>query len=1164
MPRKVKTKVSQKPKAAKVSPTPKNERERPKNVDASGKAAKLCTEEPTAPVIVSEEGTSLMESLFTALAGGVSPSRVASDVLRLYCEGNRQELCAAILNLVGKVSGVVDGELGAAAVEGNTDMNTLLDEMFAHVPENAPAYLFSQRDPKSQKLRIAYGQFFMRLVELSYSENLMFDQFLLPTVVAWLVAMSESKARCFRHTSTATLLYVVDALSCVIQTLNGQVCADKRNKKHADAKQRVIQAVVEQRNQILTQTVHQRARDVAPEIRLLVFESLKGWILKFDEEFAENKYFRYFGMALYDKRPEIRAEALAMIQETLDSIPDSGSRMFLFLQYFSKRLVEMCNDVNLHCSQLAIGVIRRILRIFSAEAEDKQLLNNEMIDSVLLNIFSECPTIRREAGALLHDFIETRLPTDERDESAGLQAMTELLCTFAAMLRSQHGEMMPERYIVDSLYTPPQDIPPLLREYGPILKLAQSDAATDVVVALGFLSALLEKLRGRTDLGPIPKDDRKGAQEKKISADKQEAITAVIVSMSRDVGVVLTGVLERHRSDVAVVGAVAAVISAMDMEAFTSLQDVSQIKSLLVLMRKVTAALPHSDQLSLVPITGAWHALVSEEHPLVVEAKGQLQELRRQVVKQLTANGSTPSRASGEAWEREQLHLWTRVCIVSSLVPMGDLLTLFKSSFLHHVEARASPELIQLVLTSLVRCVLWQLREAQEQTHEHREPTTPGGADDSGATSDVRDAISQLIGELFRCVSLMWTAYAEHVGADATGLLVDGMLILCDLCVLPHYILSEAERNEVLDRFAQLSQLLGSKVTSAREELKKAEAGALEGDQPIPLAPLRRKASYLESSQMRVSMGVARLMMLKRLPESAGPRVLAQWGHAPTKAVSDIFRCLFRKLRDHTGDSLSLEWSVLLAAREQSADSLSAVGVKLSSMHWPLPDKYYSACVGIVRCGIEFAATVDPTVLLALVPYCSRLLRNDAVALVSILSQREKLASSTDHTVMAFVSSLRRAAKLDGTPNILPASVTKRPRDISPSLDLCGNSLPEHMPAPRFAGKGGVSPQTGNQRSSLGTHWVGNRMLSADGWRIPHKEVGTNLSCAGKVGMEGSNLTASSVEGEFIGSSQETHSVMGSLPTVDTPTLTLTQRTNTSCLDGFDNSEVFIATMEYE
>ncbi|RNF03263.1 cohesin complex subunit SA-1/2 [Trypanosoma rangeli] len=1123
----------------------------------TGAAQESGVTDAAVPVLLQEYGGSLGESLYKALMEGASIDYVVNDLLRIYSEGGKESVCCAILNLVGKSSGAAQAELDTTALKEDVDVTTLLEEMYARVQQEADAYPFVRKESKYRIFRTAYRRFFAYLVELGYNANILLDGLLLSTVLRWLIAMSESKARCFRHTALVALLSIVGALNGLIRNLNHRLPSHGPGKKQqVSALQESIQMMVELRNHVISQAIHQRPRDVAPEIRLLVFEHLEKWIINYDEEFAENKYFRYFGMALYDKRPEIRAEALTMIQKSLVATPESGNRMFLFLQFFSSRLVEMCSDVSLRCAQLAIGVIVLILRVYGEEVEGKQLLDNEMIDRVLLTLFDERPTIRHEAGVLLRVFIDSRVSTGDSNGVGYKEAALELLCAFAATLRAQYGEAMPERYLVDALCNPPLELPPFLESYGSMLGIVASDDASEAVVGLGLVAALLEKLRGKLDLGPLPKDDRRQGAAKKLSSSKQEMIDSLVNSLSRDVGVLLAGVLEKHRGDVGVLCGVSAVVAAMDFKAFSTLEQGARINALMTLMRKATAALPHCEEAHRNQVTVAWLGFVTEDHPMKNEAMGQIEELLKQVLKQLSALEKVKTRSGSQTVEKEVLHVWGRMSILSSLVSMVGQWDLLKASVRKHTNGNTFAELLRLILSTSMRCILWQLNAEQE----------------TAESMGISTSASQMIGEFVACIFQVWKMEFQGQDEASTALFVDTMIYLCDLCALRHYTMSQMEQDVFVGKFSELSSVLGSELHGAKEKLKEAGDRFRDGGALSEVAQSRREVSRLEASQLRVTTGVARLLLLNRLAEDVGPRIFLQWVHAPTKSVSDVFRCLFRSLRDRCNESFTLEKSILLATYHHSFDALYQMGMKLSSMHWPLPDKYYAACVSMVRFGVEFATNTGPAILQAIVAYCPKLLKVDALDLAHVLAANEFMATSSDPTVQLFISAIRRAARLEEAVNaVTPVQGAKRLREEAMSRSMedgGGHTLyPQNsqqatatMTETRretvtISSSKGASRSQSRRRAAVKAPVAANRVLTNDGWRVrPEEEEETAPSKASSVSetMEatrarqtrGFKLSQTGAEVAPPGATQET--VLSSLAA------------------ELDNDEVFIATQEYD
>ncbi|KAH9582143.1 STAG protein [Trypanosoma melophagium] len=1117
-------------------------------------------------ILIQDDEGSLGNSLFKALMEGASAEHIVNELLRIYNEVSKDTVCCAILNLVAKASGSMQAELDATALKEDVDISTLLEELYARVPENAAVYPLVKKDPKYRLFRTSYRQFFKRLVDISYTSNVLLDGVLFSIVLRWVIAMSESKARCFRHTSIVALLSIVGSLNGLIRDLNNRLPSHVRGKKQQEVGilQENIQSIIGLRNHVISQAIHQRPRDIAPEIRHLVLENLEDWILKYDEEFAENKYFRYFGMALYDKRAEIRAEALTMIQKALMSTPESGNRMFLFLQYFANRLVEMCSDVNMRCAELAIGVIILILRVYGEESEGKEILDNEMIDRVLLTLFDERPTIRREAGVLLQVFIDSRISVDANNTVAYQKAEMELLCAFASTLRSQYDEVIPERYLIDALCTSSQELPSLLQGYTPILDLITADDVTEVMVGLGMASALLEKMRGRLDIGPIPKEDRRQGMIKKHTSSKSSSDTDTIqISLSCDVGVLLPEVLEKHRGDVNVLCGVSSVIAAMNFNAFTSVKQVNQIKELISLLRKSTAALPYCEDIQLGQVTSAWLAIAFEDHPMKSEGVTQLQELVKQIFKQFSTIQKTKHKSSSQVDEKELLHVWSRLSILSSLVSVVDQWGLFKAAIVQYGKPDTSPELLRVILLTSVRCIFWQLSAEQQQQQERGEEEEEGEGEN--AKKEVFNTVSQMIGELLSCIYQIWTMNSEK--RDDKGfimLFVESMVSLCDLCSLKYYSMSQMEQDVLLEKFGELSEILSSEVRVAKDKLRDTEVQYRDSAVPLSaIAKSRRDLSHLEASQVRVTAGIVRLLVFHRLAEEVAPRILVQWANAPTKTISDIFRSLFRTLRDCSGDSFTLEKSILVAAYNYSSDALYQMGLKLSSMHWPLPDKYYSSCVSIVRFGMDFATSTDPAILQAVVAYCPKLLKGDALAIAQSLAANEILATSADPNARLFISAIRRAAKLEGAGSTTTTAATlahntKRSREGTQNGDTTEDFLllqQQQEEEREGGGENVVSSPTRipsrtrpRRRTSEKPQMLPNRIITEDGWHVRRDESGMAVSMA--------SSTPEPVE--------TTRMPVQSPKSRETETARTEEALLSSLAGELDRDEVFIATQEYD
>lgn len=107
-----------------------------------------------------------------------------------------------------------------------------------------PAYPIASRSPIFRKFRKSLAEFFTRLVTSSAELGSLYASDLMSTLQAWIVPLSSSQIRSFRHTATVVALDIETALCQVaaavdkeLQTLSRQK-EGERNKKGGRSKAR--------------------------------------------------------------------------------------------------------------------------------------------------------------------------------------------------------------------------------------------------------------------------------------------------------------------------------------------------------------------------------------------------------------------------------------------------------------------------------------------------------------------------------------------------------------------------------------------------------------------------------------------------------------------------------------------------------------------------------------------------------------------------------------------------------------------------------------------------------------------------------------------------------------------------------------------------------------
>jgi cohesin complex subunit SA-1/2 len=85
------------------------------------------------------------------------------------------------------------------------------------------------------------------------------------------------------------------------------------------------------------------------------------------------------------------------------------------------------------------------------------------------------------------------------------------------------------------------------------------------------------------------------------------------------------------------------------------------------------------------------------------------------------------------------------------------------------------------------------------------------------------------------------------------------------------------------------------------------------------------------------------------------------WTKVSVRVASDSFKSLFHTLRDRKMDSFTLEKNIILAGYKQcvevgmnpaALEAFYQIGTKLASMHFLMTDKFYPACLAMVRFGV--------------------------------------------------------------------------------------------------------------------------------------------------------------------------------------------------------------------
>lgn len=254
---------------------------------------------------------------------------------------------------------------------------------------------------------------------------------LITTLQAWVVAMSSSQIRSFRHTATVVALEVETALCQVAASvekeaeilgrqregerkrkannkasgvrekdLDGKaVEVRKRRGALAEYLKEIVDGYVDFKYRSVFSTEFQnsvfvhRYRDLDPNIRAECVKSLGSWFTHYPAHFLDTSYLRYVGWVLSDSSTPVRLEAVRTLTVVYAQSEYVGS-LTHFTERFKPRLLEMAGgDSELGVRTAVIGVLSAI--------DGHGFLEDEERERVCLLVYDAEVRVRRTVAGFV-------------------------------------------------------------------------------------------------------------------------------------------------------------------------------------------------------------------------------------------------------------------------------------------------------------------------------------------------------------------------------------------------------------------------------------------------------------------------------------------------------------------------------------------------------------------------------------------------------------------------------------------------------------------------------------------------------------------------------------------------------------------------------------------
>ncbi|KAL1022220.1 hypothetical protein UPYG_G00023860 [Umbra pygmaea] len=391
-----------------------------------------------------------------------------------WIESYKQDRDIALLDLINFFI-QCSGCKGTVRIEMFRNMQNaeIIRKMTEEFDEDSGDYPLTMPGPLWKKFRYNFCEFIGVLIrQCQYS--IIYDEYLMDTVISLLTGLSDSQVRAFRHTSTLAAMKLMTALVNV--ALNLSIHQDntqrqyeaERNKMAGKRANEKLELLLQKRkelqenqdeienmmNSIFKGIFVHRYRDAIAEIRAICIEEIGVWMKMYSDAFLNDSYLKYVGWTLHDRQGEVRLKCLKALQN-LYTNRELFPKLELFTNRFKDRIVSMTLDKEYDVAVEAIRLVTLILQ----GSEDA--LSNEDCENVYHLVYSAHRPVAVAAGEFLHrklfsrhDPLAEEALAKRRGRSSPNGNLIRMLVLF--FLESELHEHA--AYLVDSLWESSQDL----------------------------------------------------------------------------------------------------------------------------------------------------------------------------------------------------------------------------------------------------------------------------------------------------------------------------------------------------------------------------------------------------------------------------------------------------------------------------------------------------------------------------------------------------------------------------------------------------------------------------------------------------------------------------------------------------------------------------------
>ncbi|NXB34605.1 STAG2 protein, partial [Eulacestoma nigropectus] len=541
-----------------------------------------------------------------------------------WIEAYKQDRNVALLDLINffiqcsGCQGMVTAEMFQSLHK--KDVMRKMTETFDKDNEDYPLI---RTGPYWKKFKANFCEFIAVLVQ-QCQYSILYDNYLMDTIISLLTGLADSMVRAFRHTSTLAAMKLLTAvvgvrLNLDVNKHNAQRLYEvekqrisgkrtsyrldqlERKRKEYEHKLLEIQNMV---NAIFKGTFLNRYRDVIPEIRATCIEEIGSWIKTYPDAFLNDSYLKYVGWMLYDKQAEVRLKCLLGLQG-IYSRKELVSRMDLFTNRFKDRIVSMPLDKD---HEVAVQAMK-LLMLMSQNCED--VLSVEDCEMLYQFVY----TTHRPLAVAAGEFLYKRLLSHEGDKEVQPKGGGKFGASTDQLKRLIHFFLESElhkhvAYLIDSLWDWAgkflkdwECMTTLLlknaEEGGEALSDAQESALIEIILA-----TVREAAEGHPPVGRGAAKKILSVKEKKIQLEDCTKITEHFI-------MVLPQLLAKYSTDAQKVANLLQIPQYYDLDVYSTGHLEKHLDALLRELKDIVAK--HSDMSVLEASSRTYYILCSEE-----------------------------------------------------------------------------------------------------------------------------------------------------------------------------------------------------------------------------------------------------------------------------------------------------------------------------------------------------------------------------------------------------------------------------------------------------------------------------------------------------------------------------------------------------------------------